>query len=190
MPRMDTPELVRAIRTRTGESQEDLARRIGVSFATVNAWENGRSSPRATHRFRLDEMAREAGVRQGFQVLIVDDDESAAALARALVETIREDAEVTVANNGSEGLLRCGDLKPDLVLLDIMMPGIDGLGVAEKLNLIEGLEHTVIVFVTSVTDTNILARARNSQALAVLPKPLTRDHLVEIVERLGASPVA
>ncbi len=121
-------------------------------------------------------------------VLIIEDEKLIIVSTQMVLEAAG--FRVESAMNGEDGIAKAREATPDLILLDIMMPGIDGLGVAEKLNLIEGLEHTVIVFVTSVTDTNILARARNSQALAVLPKPLTRDHLVEIVERLGASPVA
>ena len=42
---MDFPSIVRMVREKTGMSQEDLARAINVSFATINRWENGKTSP-------------------------------------------------------------------------------------------------------------------------------------------------
>lgn len=43
---MDNKEKIKKIRTKLGYSQEQLAREIGVSFATINRWENGKSEPR------------------------------------------------------------------------------------------------------------------------------------------------
>jgi DNA-binding response OmpR family regulator len=58
------------------------------------------------------------------KILIVDDEpEQSGVLARILT---REGYEVAVAHNGREGLRRASDLKPDLILLDVVMPGMDG----------------------------------------------------------------
>jgi transcriptional regulator with XRE-family HTH domain len=54
--------LVRALRRHLGLTQEELARRIGVSFSTVNSWENGKRRPLPFLRRQLEEMARAAGV--------------------------------------------------------------------------------------------------------------------------------
>ena len=62
---MTTPELVAAIRRVGGFSQEGLARRLGVSYPTVNAWERGRSSPRPRHLASIVELARVLGVEAG-----------------------------------------------------------------------------------------------------------------------------
>ncbi len=48
------PELVKEIRSQLALSQEDLARELGVSFATVNRWENGKSSPSKLARAQFD----------------------------------------------------------------------------------------------------------------------------------------
>ena len=42
---MDFPSIVKRVREKTGMSQEDLARALNVSFATINRWENGKTSP-------------------------------------------------------------------------------------------------------------------------------------------------
>ncbi|MBW2109696.1 MAG: helix-turn-helix transcriptional regulator [Deltaproteobacteria bacterium] len=48
------PELVKEVRRQLGISQEDLARALGVSFATVNRWENGKSKPSKLAKAQLD----------------------------------------------------------------------------------------------------------------------------------------
>ena len=65
---------------------------------------------------------------------------------------------------------------PQLLFLDIMMPGIDGLEVARRLPDIEGVGDIRIVFVTASQSPDVLARA-NALGAAVLPKPLELDDL-------------
>ncbi len=50
----DYPTLVKEVRNQLGLSQEDLARELGVSFATVNRWENGQSKPSKLAKAQLD----------------------------------------------------------------------------------------------------------------------------------------
>lgn len=56
------PGLVKGIRAARGLTQEDLARELGVTFSTVNGWENGRHHPIPTLARRLLEMARASGI--------------------------------------------------------------------------------------------------------------------------------
>lgn len=59
---MTLAELVRLLRSRLDVSQEQLARRIGVSWSTVSRWENGRGKPSPLARERLVKSLREAGL--------------------------------------------------------------------------------------------------------------------------------
>jgi len=58
------PELVKEVRRQLGISQEDLARELGVSFATVNRWENGKSQPSKLARAQFDSFCAKM-TRQG-----------------------------------------------------------------------------------------------------------------------------
>lgn len=185
MPSMVTSELVAAIRARTGDSQEDLARRLGVSFATVNAWERGRSLPRPGHRAAIDAFAAQIGIQQGFTVLVVDDDRTSCVVAAGMLAGSAHAVETHTVSNGIDGLLMCGSLRPDLVLLDILMPGIDGFAVASQLHDITGLEHVALVFVTASEDERILARARQASQCPVLRKPLTPAAVHGVLDRLS-----
>ena len=64
MANTDFPRLVKALRDKRGLTQEQLAREIGVSFSTVNVWENGHRRPQPYLAKRLLEMADEAGLDQ------------------------------------------------------------------------------------------------------------------------------
>ena len=165
------PELVLTIRRETGESQEALARRLGVSFATVNAWERGRTEPRRVHVAQLLEMAKRLGVRAGLSVLAIDDDPASCAIVEDLVSHGRHQGDVITTTSPVEGLLLCGALRPDVLFLDIMMPGLDGFDVAERLGGIDGLERTAVIFMTATTEPSVLARARRV-GRALLQKPL------------------
>jgi len=63
------PELVKEVRRQLGISQEDLARELGVSFATVNRWENGKSKPSKLAKAQFDgycaKMARQGKLHLG-----------------------------------------------------------------------------------------------------------------------------
>lgn len=170
-----TPSLVAAIRRETGQSQEALARELGVSFATVNAWERGRSRPRPGTRASLEEMGKRVGVSSDLVVLVVDDDPAACAIVEGLLASSEWTVDVATATSGSEGLLLCGALKPDVLFLDILMPGVDGLEVARRVNRIPGLEHMRIVFITSSRDPRLIERARAAGAVDVLLKPLSQE---------------
>jgi transcriptional regulator with XRE-family HTH domain len=63
MAEPDFPALVRALRQRLGLTQEQLAQELGVSFSTVNVWENGKRAPLPFLRKRLLEMAQASGVQ-------------------------------------------------------------------------------------------------------------------------------
>ena len=125
-------------------SQEELARRLDVSFASVNAWERARTEPRAVHRKKLDEMAEELGIRQGLSVVVIDDEPDVCELAEVMIRTVDPTAIVTTATSGTDGLLACGALQPDLVLLDLRMPGLDGVKVARAME--EGRQQVEAAF--------------------------------------------
>jgi DNA-binding transcriptional regulator YiaG len=63
-PATDFPALVKRVRKRLGLSQEDLARELGVSFSTVNRWENGKTHPIKVAKSQFDSFCAKM-VRQG-----------------------------------------------------------------------------------------------------------------------------
>lgn len=182
--------LVAAIRAQLGVSQEELARRLGVSFATVNAWENGRSTPRPDHRDALVELARELGMAQGLTLLVIDDEEDHVDLVREIVALEAPGVEVLTATQGVRGLLLCGARRPDVVLVDIAMPDLDGFAFVEAMSEIEGLESTDVWFYTGLQDEETLQQAARAGVRGVIAKPLTGeqvDRLLAVASGIGTT---
>ena len=178
--RRRTSRLVAAIRQAGGFTQEALARELGVSFATVNAWERGRASPRRNHLTALEKMAKTLDVRTDLAVLVIDDDPAAGDVIEAMVEASPVHAEVHTTTDPSEGLIMCGAMEPDLLLLDIMMPGIDGFELARRLESLDFGNEIDVVFVTASTDPTVDEKARIS-GHRLLRKPVKQATIDELM---------
>lgn len=106
-------------------------------------------------------------------VLIVDDEPPARARLRQLLEDIDGFSIVGEAGHGAEALQLCDRLQPDVVLLDIRMPGLDGLEVAGHIAAWE--RRPAVVFTTAYDEYAI--QAFDAQAIGYLLKPVRRERL-------------
>lgn len=117
------------------------------------------------------------------RILIIDDEDSFTFFVKLNLETDRR-FQVTAANSGEEGLKVAGVLKPDLILLDIMMPGMFGTEVSQKL-LADSLTRDIpVVFLSAAISkeeaekTGIKLGGRE-----LIVKPVTKDELINRIER-------
>lgn len=106
-------------------------------------------------------------------VLIVDDEAPARQRLRQLLEDDGEHAVVGEAGNGESALRLVAELGPDVVLLDIRMPGLDGIETAHHLNLLD--KPPAIVFTTAYDEYAI--QAFDAQAIGYVLKPVRRERL-------------
>jgi len=113
------------------------------------------------------------------RVLIVDDEPPARERLGRMLAELPEVAVVGEAGNGAEALEACGRLLPDIVLLDIRMPGMDGIEAARHLNALK--EPPAVIFVTA-HDEHALA-AFEAQALGYLLKPVRQEKLARAIQR-------
>ena len=109
------------------------------------------------------------------RILIVDDSGFARKMIRSSAKTVFPDAEFIPAGNGMDAYTKYveqsnGDAKPDIVLLDHLMPGIDGLETMEKI--LEFDRSAFIVFVSANIQDPIRNKALESGARLFLNKPL------------------
>jgi len=102
-------------------------------------------------------------------VLVVDDD----ALNRRLVTATlaREGIKTSQANDGAEALKAIQEDPPDVVLLDIEMPGIDGFEVLERIKADEATRHLPVIMISGLDDTGSVVRCLEAGADDFLPKP-------------------
>lgn len=81
------------------------------------------------------------------RILIIDDDKDIREILKYNLN--KEGYETREAKDGEEGLKMCFETKPDLILLDIMMPGMDGIEVCETIRKTPGFESVLICFLTA-----------------------------------------
>lgn len=81
------------------------------------------------------------------KILIIDDEDDIREILK--YNLTKEGYETFEAQNGEEGLKQCLEIKPDLVILDIMMPGMDGIEVCETIRKTPGLDKVLICFLTA-----------------------------------------
>jgi DNA-binding response OmpR family regulator len=116
------------------------------------------------------------------RVLVVDDTENVRELIRVNLEL--EGFEVHVACDGQEALDVVADVAPDLITMDVMMPGLDGLSAAARLKGSAATASIPIVMVTARAQTTDRAAGRAVGVDAYVTKPFDPDELVRTVREL------
>ena len=91
-------------------------------------------------------------------------------LARAALE--KSGSEVEKAEDGAEALSLIVGLKPDLILLDVMMPKVDGYSVCEQVHRLPGLERTPVCMMTGLHDTASIQRGYYTGVTDFITKPI------------------
>ena len=117
-----------------------------------------------------------------FRVLVVDDDPD---MQRLLALMIRaEGMQVDTADDGDAALTRAVATPPDLILLDVMLPGIDGFAVCERLKRDASTAMIPIVLITGLEDRASRVRGIRAGADDFLSKPVQREELLARVQTL------
>lgn len=111
-------------------------------------------------------------------VLVVDDEQA----IREFVGEVLEDEgyRVRMASNGQEALTHLAAERPDLVLLDIMMPVLDGREVLKRMRADAALNDVSVLVMSAAADPGVIGGGFN----AFLPKPFDLDRLISAVHRL------
>lgn len=112
------------------------------------------------------------------RVVIAEDE---AIIRLDLKETLEEEGYEVVGETGrgDEAVQMVKDLEPDLAILDIKMPGLDGLSAARQ---ISGERRAAVLILTAFSQRDYIEQARDAGALAYLVKPFQRSQLIPAVE--------
>jgi CheY-like chemotaxis protein len=116
------------------------------------------------------------------RVLIVDDERK----NRQLIEVMLGDEhyEIAMASSGEEALALIQARQPDLVLLDVMMPGMDGYQIAARIKGDPATARLPIIMLSALTDRNSMSHGRTAGAEAFLAKPVNGGELRQQVQKL------
>ena len=116
------------------------------------------------------------------KVLVIDDEEPIRLLCRVNLQL--EDMDVLEAADGPTGLEQAREHRPDVILLDVMMPGLDGWRVAEKLLEDDRTNEIPIIFLTARAEFRDRARGLDIGGVDYVTKPFNPLELAPLVRQL------
>jgi excisionase family DNA binding protein len=173
------------------------AKYLGVAQSTMRKWSDlGRVSafytPGGHRRYRrsdLDQFLDRSGPAStasasasGPIVLIVDDDERVREYVRVNLEA--EGYVVREAASADEGLVALGEQSPDLILLDVMMPQVDGWEMLQRIHEHTGVGAIPVVMFSGKVDERSAAEAESRGAQGFIGKPFDPRSLIESTKQL------
>ena len=131
-----------------------------------------------------------AGCSAAVRVLIVDDHPAFASLLSAALEHVDGVDCVGTASSAAEGLRQVAELRPSVVVMDIMMPGVDGLAATRELRQVS--PGTAVAVVSAHREREWIDRAEGAGASAYIPKGGSLQEMIETLQaaRPGAMVVA
>jgi len=94
------------------------------------------------------------------------------------------DFEMAEASNGEEALAAAARFRPDLIVMDLMMPVMDGFEAMRRLRLVSGFADLPMIATSASATQDVQARCREAGASAFIPKPIEQDLLLATMARL------
>ncbi len=113
------------------------------------------------------------------RVLVVDDEPEITEIVEAFLA--ESGYQVVVENSPGEAVKRAREFKPNVILLDIMMPGVDGYSVCEEIKADPEFANTPVIFLTGKDRSDDMGRSFRSGGDMFIKKPFSCERLLEIV---------
>ncbi len=121
-------------------------------------------------------------MNEALKILIVDDEPDVVEILR--YNLVKENYHVFKAYNGMEAIDLAIKNNPDLIIMDIRMPGISGIETCRKLRLIGSLKNTPVLFLTADSDEYTMMNAFEAGANHFITKPIRPSILLEMIHEL------
>lgn len=180
-------------------STVEAAKLLGVSVRTVQLWvENGALEAWKTaggHRrivaasvndYIAKHQTNSGSNRSTKTVLVVEDNPTVSKFYEAAIKSWGLPIEVTVKNDGFEGLVEIGRNIPDLLISDIYMPGMDGLQMIRSIYKSELLDSKQIIVISGLPDESIQERGGVPSDVVFFTKPIDVDQLKKsVIQKLS-----
>jgi two-component system alkaline phosphatase synthesis response regulator PhoP/two-component system response regulator VicR len=114
------------------------------------------------------------------KILLADDEEDIKVIVQMYLETIGYD--VVTAFDGLDAVEKAKEIKPDLILMDIMMPVIDGIEVTRQLKSQDETRDIPVVMLTAAAQSTMVDRAMKAGAADYISKPFEPDALKTVID--------
>ena len=179
------------VKNRAGDgycTTRQAAEMLGLSLGTVqqmaesgalSAWKTAGGHRRVSIASVKEHLARrgapipqEATKSASFSLLIAEDDQSLQKVYAIAISSWKLPIAVEFVSNGFEGLLKIGQQAPDLLILDLMMPGLDGFEMIRVLRANPALSDMDIIVVTGMSVEDVAARGGLPADITVFDKPI------------------
>lgn len=121
-------------------------------------------------------------MNKGYRILIIDDDP---VIREDMRKAFASQFDVAVAGSGKEGLALAQELQPDLIIVDMQMPVMDGIMVCKHLRAADGMKNTPIIMFTAADDDELRSQAFFAGADEVLSKPFRpKEFVARVVTKI------
>lgn len=117
------------------------------------------------------------------KIMLVEDEQDIREIARLSLETLGSFT-IYPCSSGQEALDTAPKIKPDLIILDMMMPGIDGLTTLQLLRKNPTLANIPVIFMTAKAQPHEIKRYIESGAIGAISKPFDPMHLSEEIKQI------
>lgn len=181
-------------------STSEVAKYCHVTADTIRKWaEAGKirvfKTPGGHRRIRRDELLRflrdnNIPVHQELdassaKVLIVDDEKAVISVVRRFLERVEKPFQVEVAMDGFEAGQYVASFRPNIIFLDLRLPGLDGFEVCRRIKENPDTSSTHIIAMTGYYEGAAAERVKSLGAAMLLPKPFTPDDLRRAFSKVG-----
>lgn len=185
-------------------STREAAELLGVAVSTVqvwtnngllNAWVTGGGHRRISRKSVEDMLNKKAELNdenptQSTSIVIVEDSAQEILVYKKHFQVAKLNAKVFTASDGYEGLIKIGQILPEIIITDLRMPNMDGFRMIEALSALEELKDSLIVVISGLTDEEIKVSGGLPPGVRFFRKPIDFENLTNFIKsRIEASVV-
>ncbi len=186
--------------TKQSFSTSEVAKYCHVTADTIRKWaEAGRiqvfKTPGGHRRIRREDLVRflrensipihEELDNSGTKILVVDDEKSVISVVRRFLERAQTPFQIEIAMDGFEAGHQVATFRPDVIFLDLRLPGLDGFEVCRRIKADKEIANTHIIAMTGYYEGDVAQRILDLGATMLMQKPFTPDDLRRALAKVG-----
>ena len=186
--------------TKQSFSTSEVAKYCHVTADTIRKWaEAGRiqvfKTPGGHRRIRREDLVRflrENSIpihteldNSGTKILVVDDEKSVISVVRRFLERAQTPFQIEVAMDGFEAGHQVASFRPNVIFLDLRLPGLDGFEVCRRIKADQETAGVHIIAMTGYYEGDVAQRVLDLGAAMLMQKPFTPDDLRRALAKVG-----